>query len=345
MKQKNKFSIVFLALVVVVSGCADSTQDETSGTSPIQVNDFSVTPDPVPADRTGRFTVELENTGDEDAENVAVRLFGPTLVTDQKLTWRDREGGAVETGERTETFDTLRASTEDNPSIPKTRTFSLTAPAYGEGKTVDDTFYMKLFYQYQTDARTGLTIMTDERSRETGATASQPTVQNTAGPIQMDVRGVIPKVYYGDGSDRSEELCVTVTNKGDGTPFVADNTSINGEDNWKVPSALVGGDRVYNLKDEDDSNTGFVELTVEDVGNIDFTPQDGRVREQDPGNMNAALVEMIDGSGYQCFDWEVEGGLSQEEQTVNLEITADYGYVKEDSTTVTTEGRVGARDN
>jgi len=36
---------------------------------------------------------------------------------------------------------------------------------------------------------------------------------------------------------------------------------------------------------------------------------------------------------------------SQDEQTANIQVTAEYNYMKEDQTTVTVEGRRGAGDS
>lgn len=347
MKGKNKFSIVFLALVVAVSGCADSDQDETSSTAPLQISDFSASPNPVTSDRTTQFNIELQNTGDSDAEEVAARIFGPTFATNdsgQETTWRSRNGNSMDQEEdRTVSFGSLRAPTNENPAIPKTRTISLTSPNYDEGTDVQDTFYMELFYQYETDAESELTLMTEQRRRETGTTKSQPSIDNNAGPIQMDIRGSVPKIQYGDEGDQTEEICITVSNEGQGTPFIADNTAPG--DNWDVSGAYIGSDRIYSLVEssegDTEKNTEKVELTLEDVGNINFSPKGDNENVREEGNSNSALVELVDGTGYQCFEWGIDGGdqLPQEEQTVNLQVTAEYGYTKETSTSVTVEGR------
>ncbi len=337
MKQKNKFSIILLALVVTVSGCADSNQEESSSTEPLQINDFSASPNPVPADRTARLNIELENTGDSDARQVAFRLFGPTWGQNDEDSdgWRTGNREAMNTTEsRTQLVsERMRAPSENSPSIPENPTVSLTAPSYEEGRTVDDTFSMELFYQYQTRANTELSVMTEERRRETGTTQSQPEVDVSSGPIQMDVQGTVPKIQYEDSTN--EEICVVVTNEGPGEPFMAETPSGIETD---VSGAKIGGEgtRVYDVNQ---SNRGRLTLKIEDVSNIEFTPDDTAVAEGKDGETSIAVIQLINGERVQCFEWSVDGALQQQEQNVNLQVTADYGYTKETSTSLTVEGR------
>ncbi len=324
----SKAVIVLLALAVIASGCADSSGEEASKTAPVQVVDFSATPDPAPADRIVRLQTEVQNTGDTDASNVVARIGGPTFATEsgQSLTWRSDDGGPMASRSRRSKRvgnGELPAPAEDQPALPRTTTFTLKAPAYGQGRESTDRFRLEVFYEYNTSASTELTIMTDERYRENGATKTPLSFDNSAGPVQLDIRGSSPKVHYGDS--QSQQICVVVRNSGVGTAFLREEGNYGEDDGY------------YNVNSE---NRDQVEVTLSDVGNVNFEPLESD-SEGDEHETITSTVQLINGEeGSQCYSWEVDN-LQQEEQTIPLQVTASYGYVKETSTSVTVEGRRG----
>lgn len=313
--ETDKIMLVLLSAVIIASGCMDNGEADAVKTAPMQVNSFSASPNPAQADTNVMFDIELENTGDADAENTAIRLFGPTFATDtgQDKTWRpaNPDDGAIdEAADRTRYIGTVRAPTDNSPSVPETEMITLTAPAYEEGREATDLFQMDIFYQYETTATTQLDIMTAEHFQDNNIQRTEPTLETTAGPVQLDIRGSTPKVQY--EGDEDDELCVIVRNDGEGEVFHPDDGFIGTE-----------GTRAYDVNSDVRDR---VKLSVEDVGNIDFEP-------------NEATVRLVRGEQVQCFDWSADGLIQQREQTVNIELDAEYGYTKTDQTSVTVEGR------
>ena len=307
----TKQILILFTAAVIASGCASNTQtDATSGSSVISVNSFEASPQPVPAGQTINLNMELENTGDSEAENVAARIFGPSFLYDK-----------LSKEERTEKFGKLRAPSEDNPAIPNTRSWTFEAPAIGQNRESDYTIYSKIFYDYTTRGDTNFRVVSQNRYREQSYGQTDATLEETSGPISLDIRGTTPKIFY--ESDRDEgitpELCIVATNSGEGKAFTG---------------GQVENDQIYALGENADEDT--IELTIESVGSTTFDAKSN-------GDGNSVKVDLINGKeGYQCFEMNIDGStLNNEETNINAEITADYNYVKETQTTATVEGRRG----
>jgi len=326
MKRQKRQLTILLFTAIIASGCATggtNTQETTTG--PISVNTFEATPSPATADRRVNLNLELENTGDADAERVAARIFGPTWADSpsQSEAWRSSDGGAIrDKTKRTLSFGNLRAPGENTPSVPKQKSLAMTAPAYGQGREIDTTFSSRIYYRYETTGTSDLTLVSGERFTEEDMTRSNADLDTSSGPIDLSIQGTTPKVFYRDGGESpsdavQSEICITVTNTGSGTTFR------NGE---------AEDDRIWNVDSEDENQ---VKLTLPDVGNIEFEPKDGD-----------QTVELVSGNeGFQCYTMTANNLASQDEQTANIQVTAEYNYMKEDQTTVTVEGRRGAGDS
>jgi len=320
MKRDSKIFLVLISAVLITSGCVENSESE-SNTSPISVNEFSITPNPAPGDQTARVQMELQNNGDSDAENAYATLFGPTFSSGegQKRTWRTSDGGEVVPSDRTMDFRGLNSGTESSPAIPARDTLRFTTPNIDEGRINSYNFNARIQYDYRTTADTEIQVMSNERYQETGASQTSPEVENSDGPIQVEVQGTTPHVFYDTGT-ADDEICLTVTNEGTGDPFLVTT------DNGVSPAEDGSG---YDI---DDSASDKVELRVEDVGNIEFDSQDSE---------GAVVVDMIGNEGYQCFDMRLEGlgQITDLEQTTEIPIEVIYGYEEETSTSVTVEGR------
>ena len=316
MNKDSKIFLVLISAVLITSGCVENSQSE-SNTSPISVNEFSITPNPAPGDQTVRVQMKLQNNGDSDVENAYARLFGPSLASSDSGTWRTSDGGSVSKEYRTMKFRDLNAGTETSPAIPSRDTVSFISPNIDEGRINTYNFISKIQYDYKTTANTEIKVMSNERYQETGESQSRLTADNSDGPIQLEVQGTTPHVFYDAGTEE-EELCVTLKNQGSGTPFLT-TTDVGASES----------DTGYDLND---NNRNKVELVVENVGNVEF---DAR------GSDGATVVDMIDGNGYQCYDMTltVLGTVTDLEQTTEIPIEVIYGYEEETSTTVTVEGR------
>jgi hypothetical protein len=252
--------------------------------------------------------MEIENTGDSDSQNVAARVFGPA--------WLNVENKS----DRTESFTDLRASGET--SIPKRASWTFTAPNLEENREATYTIYSKLFFDYNTSAETEFKLVSGQRFREQEYSRKEASVQNSAGPIQLDVRGTTPKIYYEDESNSiNSEICIVVENQGSGIAFT-ENTEQDG--------------REYNELSQTNKDT--VDLTISARGAVKF-----RKASSSSGEFQRTKtvpdVELINGNeAYQCFTMDATG-ITNDETTVNIDLEADYNYKVEEDTSLTVEGR------
>lgn len=325
MNKQGKTVAVLLVLAITASGCIEGGGSDETTVNPIQVNTFEAIPQPAFADRQVSINMELQNTGELEAKNAVARVFGPAFARDsgQDNAWRDRDGNSVNIGYRTKELGNLRAGTENNPAIPKQKTWTFTAPALSENRRVDYNFRSKIFYQYETSGETDFRIMSAERFQERDISRSDATIETTPGPIQLDIRGITPKLYDGDSPALNSEICVRVINEGEGTPFLAQEAYDD------------GSDRKYNVQDDDENK---INLSIENIGPIGFDSDPDTSNIQNEG----ITVDMPRGKrGFQCFNMVERGtGLSptNPERNINAEVEVEYGYLKEDTTAVTVEG-------
>jgi len=330
--ERQKLALVLISAVVIAAGCVENGDSESSQTNPVEITDFSPSQNPAPADTTLRLNLEAENTGAADAEDAAIRVFGPSFASNssQDGVWRTgNQEPMSSSGERTFDLGTIEASTEESPSLPATQTISLTTPSYSEGRAPTDVFNVNLFYKYKTQADTSVSIMSEERFRESDETQSQPTINNDPGPIQMEAHGQTPKVQYDDEGEDVDELCVIARNEGTGTPFDYNEAEKPDEQ------------RMYEVESEHEDR---VNISISDVGDLQFSPNDEPGWEQDhQGDDGATIeVELIGDEGRACFNWQYGDGetlLVDQEQNFNVNLQANYGYKIEDTTQVTVEGR------
>ncbi len=314
MRNKNIIFTVFIGLVLISSGCVE--EDSDVDTNPVQVESFSMDPNPVPADQQLNTQIQLVNEGDRDAEDAYARLFGPSFASSESddRTWRTSDRDEVSREYRTMEIGNLRAGTDTSPAVPSQDSITFTAPSME--RDVDSTFRSQIYYKYGTETTFDLQIMSDERYQDTGTSQTQPTAENSPAPIQIEVQGTTPHVFYEEGT-ADDELCLTVTNEGGGEVFLED--------------AYVGDEIGYDVEDEHEDK---VEITIEDVGNVNF-------ESQETGE-NTAEVDIIGGSeGHHCFDMILEGlgDVTDLEQTDSYQVETSYGYMEEEASSVTVEGR------
>ncbi|MFP4229592.1 MAG: hypothetical protein ACLFRK_00445 [Candidatus Nanohaloarchaea archaeon] len=311
--------LILFVGILITSGCIDNGDDSEANTSPVAVNEFNITPNPVPGGQSTSVYMELENTGDKQINDVYARLFGPTFPTNDPGTWRTSDGGEVSSTDRTLNIGDLETATDTSPAIPGSDRVTLTSPSIDEGKINPYTFNAKLQYQTRTTGSAEIQMMSNERYQEKDVGQTSPPVDTSDGPIQFDVQGTTPHVFYSDGTG-NEEICITVRNEGSGTPFLTTTSDgISTEE-----------DTGYDVNED---AKGKVELRVEDVGNVELSSQEN--------GGNSATVELIGSEGYQCFDMELVGlgEVTDLEQTTEIPIEVVYGYEEETSTSVTVEGR------
>lgn len=328
---QNQALMVLISVVLVASGCANGGNsdgsDTASTTDPIQINEFSAFPDPAPAGNQVTFTLELENTGSIDAQNVVAKLWNPPFASDSSdtRTWRDSSGGGVSTQDRSISYGTLRGNRDGVESFANPQTLKLTAPSLSEDQEFPYNFHSQVFYQYRTEGTSTVTVMSNDEYRSSGAEKSQTVgiSQNNA-PIQLETQVLAgnPLVFYdSDGGSKEAQFCVVVNNEGSGQAFLQSAYQGEGTERYVV----------------NDQNENRVRLTVQDIGSANF---------ELPNGGQTTTVELIGGDQVrQCYDMTITGlGSATEiqEEIGPISVTAEYGYVKDTSNTVRVEGRAGS---
>ena len=313
---KNKTVLALLFLAVIVSGCTGGNQEEESTTTSVDVMEFSAFPNPTPAGQNTRFRMQLQNNGEADAQNAYARLYNPPFGTGSQ-TWSTTSGNEPSVADRTLEFGTLRAAGEQTPAVPKTDTVNLEAPDLEQGRDVDYTFKSYMMFNYSTTATAEIRIMGEDAYREAGSPSGTASLENSAGPVQMEIRTPTPITVYDTSSLPIEkQLCIIVRNQGSGTPFAPYNPS---EDS-------VEGYNVSKVQERTDNLT----IQIQDVGDVTFAPNDGSNKKQ---------VQILGGKGVACYDMEIANAGGTLEQTVPIRIDAVYGYRKSSRANVMVEGQ------
>lgn len=310
----NKAGLILLVLLVTVSGCADNSDSSdvtVSQTEGVAIEGFSASPGEIFEQQLTTLELQLRNVGGTEAENVVARLFNRGFQGDG--TWNIQgEGSNIDELKRIY-FGALPAPDpqSDAPGISVPRTWNLEAPNLEISQSVGYDFYTRVFYQYSTTANSDIQVMSNSRYNELGVSRSQPSLDNTGGPIQVDVRTRTPVVFTDTGQDTQPvPIRVVVSNEGSGTPF--------------LPSAYTG-EESYEVTDQESE---MVEVEVQAAGNsVSF-------------DSNTEEVRMVNGEGVKSFTMEVDRISNQDiQQTIPITVTANYGYYQDTSTSVTVNGR------
>lgn len=307
----SKAGLVILSLAIIVSGCAsgeENTSEVTvSQTSGVEITRFAASPSELFGGQKMNLELNLKNKGGQNAQNVKARLYN--------VPFSGSRSWSISSGNQKVSFDNLGAPDPDadTPSLTVPKTWTLTAPTLQSGVTIPYDFFVRVFYKYETTGTTNIQVMSDERFRESGAGRSKPTLDNSGGPIQMEVRTRTPIVFFSSsGSDSTEtsEFCVIVKNVGGGTPFHPTEGVNNG--NYAV----------------NDNNLDEVVLKVQSSGStVSFESTEKK-------------VDLIGGRGVACYTMKANFVSSQDiQRTIPITMTAEYGYYKDSQTSVTVKGR------
>lgn len=303
----NKLGLALLAAVVIVAGCTDNTSDNSvtvSQTSGVEIMSYTTSPSSLSGGQTATLQMNIKNRGGVDAENVQARLTNPEFGSDSGL-W-SVEGGAWKDG-----FDTLRGPNTDSGQDALTRTlqWSVTAPNKDNQISIDYDFNADLFYHYNTEAATQMKLV-NTNAVEGRPTRTTPTIENTGGPIQLGIQASSPVTFTENagGSSKTLPFCITYQNRGAGTPFLYEDSMVNGN--------------AYRGVNDDITNN--INLTVETSSSfIEF--EDNNVQKELVGNPPSTCVDMT--ANYIS--------TSEGSTTAQITIKADYGYRVQDSTAIT----------
>lgn len=298
-------------MVVLASACAhngSTSPSSTASTKAIQVVNFTAVPDTVFESQEPALRLNLKNVGSRQANSVEATLYNVPFGQPSERSWRvgDRSMPVTEE-EKTFDFGTLRPANPEAglPATPRSRTKTLTPPDLSEGERISYDFMARVFYRYSTRATTEIQLMGQQRFREQGRARSQPTMENSDGPVQMGIRTRTPIVFYGDGTT-SSNLCLVVRNAGSGTV-----TWPNDRDTQEV-----------------------VEVTIRSSGDMEFNSVSGQPNR----------VELIGNRGVKCYSVSgFEDFQSTDiQRTIPITFEADYGYYKSTESTITVRGRGGS---
>lgn len=318
MELNRNTAVILLGLVVVASGCASGENDTgPASTQAVSVMNYSAVPGTVFDSQQTSLRLRLKNVGEGEATNVQAKIFGPPFGNPSEQEWKvmtvnpSSEG----TGDRVIDFNTLRPADEEAgvPATPREGIVTLQPPNLDEGVTIPYDIFARVAYKYQNRGVTEIQLMGDQRYRKSNVERSQPTLENTDGPIHMEIRTRTPIVFYGEGQTTSSNLCVIVRNEGTGTPYMPSETTT----------------------DPSDSVLNKVQLTINSAGSIGFRPAgSSEAKEKTP-------VDLVGNKGIQCFEFtnlQEEFTTDNIQKTLPITLEADYNYYKETQTSVTVKG-------
>lgn len=286
----RKITLLLLIATVAVSGCTqnDGATVETTQNTGVTIDRFSTFPSSVLGGSEVQLRIGVQNTGGADAEQVSMQLFN------LPETWRGSD--------KRISFGTLAPpNPEDSiPSVPRERTVTLGAPDLERSIKIPYEVNGRLSYEYETTGVSQIELMSFDRFRQTERNREDVSVENTGGPIQLDIRTRSPIVFYSDDNSASR-LCVIVRNTGDGTAY--------------LPSSS-------------DDGLDQVELSVKSSGEFGLEP------------VEDSVAQLVEGRGVQCYRFTgLSEDDASIQTTVPVRITASYGYYKEVSSEVTVTGK------
>lgn len=302
--------LAILAVTVIIAGCTDTSTEDTSSTSGLEISNFTATPSSTFSGQTASILLSVTNSGGMDVENSAVRLYSAP-IGDGSGSW------TLTSGSEEEVIGQVRAADESSNIPAQTRQvrWTLEAPEIGS-QPIDYNFQARVYYGYETQANTQIELVHEDEFLQEQSSVSRPTTTNTDGPVQLEVSTRTPVRYFEDSQNPDSDLCVTVRNEGNGTPF--------------HPSAMDDTEEIDPSGERDE-----VRLTVENTAGVSFTGEDGEMGEEKQVN-----VALTGSRGSHCFDMTLPNkGSFSIRQSVPLSITADYGYYISDSLTTEVQPR------
>lgn len=321
MELNRNTGIVLLALVVLASGCTSGeTETGPASTQAVEVMNYSAVPSTVIDSQPVNLRMRLKNLGEKQAEQVKVKIFGPAFGNPDEQEWKIR-GVTPAEGKTNQIMDfgTLRTADEEAgvPAPTREGTITLTPPDQADDVKIPYDFKARVAYEYQNRGVTEISMMGDRRFRDSNVQRSQPTVENTDGPIHMDIRTSTPIVFYGEGQTTSDNLCVIVRNEGRGTPYLGETTPT-----------------------PEETFMNKVSLTISSPGGIGFKPVGGEAGDND----TTVKADLVGNRKMKCFEFtnlQEEFSTTDIEKTIPITLKADYNYFTETQTSVTVKGRQG----
>lgn len=304
--ENSRAVLAFLSIVVLASGCAHTANNTDSGpTSSLKIENFTAFPSDPFSGQDVRLQLQTINLGEHDAEDVSAELYNVPFDGENSWSFREGDGQWVDQG-------VVRSADPDADLPARTQNirWALTAPNLDSDLDIPYNFRTRIYYKYRSVGTSTLTLMDQETYREEGS-SGRPVIDNSASPVNLEIRTRTPIVYEGGGS----EMCIIARNEGEGTAFLH-------EEAYQDPEYEIG-----------DENANKVLVSVPDQANVDFSSE-----EEVDSEENTVEVNLIGGEGIACYEIDVSNAGSQDRLEVPVRIDADYGYVKDASQEVTVRG-------
>lgn len=225
----NNTAVILVALTVVAAGCTDNGGDiDFDQTTGIEVQNFEAVPQTVFANQAVDFRLNLVNSGEAVAEDVNADLFNIPVADDDEQSW---EGDVA--GDEVFNFGDIQPADPDIglEAIPQEQSIQLDPPA-GVQRTITPNVIAAINYGYETTASSEMELISQDRFSEESPEQGEPEVDNSAGPVQLDIRTASPIIFYEGGSTASG-LTVVVENQGDGK-VLDDSVMLD----WDSPSNI-----------------------------------------------------------------------------------------------------------
>jgi len=209
---KKVMLVLFVASIVVTSGCVETNNEEDSKSGQgLEVISFQAVPSEVFSEDSFDVSLEVQNKGGREAEDVRANLYSLSGATPGGDTFKS---GNLDLSAPTEDFGGERAILD----------WSLEAPEVPSG--MEDTIKptARIFYKYDTISRINIPAMSkSEHKRRLSSDSEIPeisTARVTPGPFSIDVQGPSP-ARVEDG-DEEFHFYVHGTNLLDGVPYKVD---------------------------------------------------------------------------------------------------------------------------
>lgn len=195
--------VLVVFLTVAVAGCMDSEEGvEFEQTSGVDIQSLQVAPSELNEGQEAIVSVQLINSGEEEAS-----------IRDVSLTRIPVGTGAANWGKRGEfSFSNPRPGDASTgvKAVSVEDTVTIIPPEVEN--TINPTVGLSVEYDYTTVGSTTITVMDQDRFVDENPSRENPGLDNSAGPVQMEVRASSPVA----ASSGEEEVCVVVKNKGSG---------------------------------------------------------------------------------------------------------------------------------
>jgi hypothetical protein len=315
--QLNAPAMLVLGLVLVASGCTnteggDSSDVSVEQESGVTIQSFETQRSEVREDNTIRPRMVVKNEGGRPAQNAKALLYNYPSV------WSSGEDGTNAVLD----FGNIRAPDPDRnrPSPPARDDATIEVNSdYRQGQNVPVDVKALLVYDYDTIADTSVVVAPRSLAPEVD---SSPEVDNTAGPVQMDVVSEAVISVPDDGTQASTQVCLEVKNAGGGTPLLPSvyDSGIN-----SVPPGNVN------------RNVNAMEVTAEINSNLVSVSGE-----------NPKTIRLYDGTATtRCWNIQTRQGAAENinrQTTERVSFVAEYAYRDKDSIGLSITGTEGSPD-